>query len=340
MRIDRDISDKSRMRLQNNLDRVTKNASEKDSEIILLKKSIKSLNEEKNVHKIELSKARKEIKEKEKEIHRLETKTDNAAITLKSWKDQYNAIKKVKSNLEKELKKKDKSLKNLLEKKLNLSSTTSSFTSTLPVTLSSSTISLNLLPLIASTPNLSCCTTSNSTTVSLSSTSSNPNPSPLPVTSCPTLPISPEAETSTYSILSSSTPSPGYTTGTGSDSSTIPSTTSSPSSKIHPWNNVPLSIPVRDNCRSRCEHSMKCTPRQPRPPPLPSITFLFNEKSKYHLHMMTWSREEFSGCQKCFSVDNENYGCDNCTWLKWWLKWHGELHGYPDTSPWAFQKLL
>ena len=46
MRIDNDIPDKSKTRIQNNLDRVTKNASEKDLETILLKQSIKSKNEE------------------------------------------------------------------------------------------------------------------------------------------------------------------------------------------------------------------------------------------------------------------------------------------------------
>ena len=34
--------------------------------------------------------------------------------------------------------------------------------------------------------------------------------------------------------------------------------------------------------------------------------------------MMLWTRKEFAGHTKCFSIENENYGCDDCTWLKWW----------------------
>ena len=107
----------------------------------------------------------------------------------------------------------------------------------------------------------------------------------------------------------------------------------------HPWNNIPLSKPDR-KCISKCEHPSQCIVRQPGPPPFPSITFLFNERSKYQKHMMEWSRERFAGCERCFSVDNENYGCDDCVWLKWWYKWHGETHGFPDVNTKTFQRYL
>ena len=83
MRIDRDIADKSKGILHTSLERVTNNLSEKDSENVLLKQSIKHLNEGQNVYKVEQSKAKKEAKEKEKEINRLDTKADNLAINLK-----------------------------------------------------------------------------------------------------------------------------------------------------------------------------------------------------------------------------------------------------------------
>ena len=127
-----------------------------------------------------------------------------------------------------------------------------------------------------------------------------------------------------------------------SPSSSLTNLSLRPKSKMksHPWNNVPLFLSAQTQRSSTCEHPNQCTTRQPRSPPLPSITFLINEKSKYHLHMMTRSVDEFAGCFRCFSVDNENYGCDNCTWLKWWFKWHGELHGFPDVSPWIYKKYL
>ena len=110
-------------------------------------------------------------------------------------------------------------------------------------------------------------------------------------------------------------------------------------SHSHPWNGITLSKP-QVQCSTGCEHFPQCIIRQPRPPPFPSITFLHNQRSKYNKHMMEWSREEFKGCERCFSVENENYGCDKCVWLKWWYKWHGETHGYPDMDTKIYQKYL
>ena len=91
---------------------------------------------------------------------------------------------------------------------------------------------------------------------------------------------------------------------------------------------------------SSCLHNPQCSLRQPVGPPFPSITFLMHEKSNYHLHMMTRPVDGFVGCFRCFSIENENYGCDKCTWLKWWFKWHGERHGFPDISPWIYEKYV
>ena len=44
----------------------------------------------------------------------------------------------------------------------------------------------------------------------------------------------------------------------------------------------------------------------------------------------------YGGHERCFSIDNDNYGCEDCVWLKW----HGDVHGYPDINPWDFKKYL
>ena len=99
-------------------------------------------------------------------------------------------------------------------------------------------------------------------------------------------------------------------------------------------------VPLKSQCSRVCQHSPQCIVREPFPPPSPSITFLYNESSKYHQHMMLWSKKEFAGHSKCFSIDNENYGCSDCTFLKWWYKWHGDTHGFPDIAEWIHKKYL
>ena len=91
---------------------------------------------------------------------------------------------------------------------------------------------------------------------------------------------------------------------------------------------------------SDCNHENQCIVRQPFPPPSPSSPFIVHEVSKYHIHMMRMTVDDLAGCTKCFSIDNENYGCDNCTWLKWWFKWHGDRHGFPDIHPSKYRKYL
>ena len=122
MKLDRDNSDKCKMRLKTSFDRVSETLREKDSEIVLLKKTIKTLNEEKVSGKSEMSKLVKIVKEKEREIYRLETKADNLATNLKNYKSEFNKIKKEKSALEKELKQKEKHSKNFIDKNFNFGS--------------------------------------------------------------------------------------------------------------------------------------------------------------------------------------------------------------------------
>ena len=144
--------------------------------------------------------------------------------------------------------------------------------------------------------------------------------------------------TTSENILHPSSLSPTSSSSTASLSPISEASSLSPKVKTHPWNHTPLFIPDQTMCSTPCRHPAQCTTRPPRAPPAPSITFLRNERSKYHLHMMSKSVEEFTGCLKCFSVENENYGCDKCTWLKWWFKWHGETHGFPDINPWIYNQ--
>lgn len=87
-----------------------------------------------------------------------------------------------------------------------------------------------------------------------------------------------------------------------------------------------------------CKHVPVCVIRQPLPPPFPSITHIFNERSKYHEHMMSQAGVpgRYPGHEKCMDAYSKNYGCEDCVWLKW----HGELHGYPDIHPSDFKKYL
>ena len=44
----------------------------------------------------------------------------------------------------------------------------------------------------------------------------------------------------------------------------------------------------------------------------------------------------YPGHEKCMNAYSNNYGCDDCIWLKWF----GEIHGYPDINPADFKKYL
>jgi chromosome segregation ATPase len=101
---------------------VNRNVSERDSEILFLKQSIKSLNEKVNAFKLEQAKAKKNTKVKDKEIYKLQVKSENLETLVKNWKDQCGTIKKERTSLEKVLKKKEKAQKNAHDKHLKLTS--------------------------------------------------------------------------------------------------------------------------------------------------------------------------------------------------------------------------
>ena len=89
---------------------------------------------------------------------------------------------------------------------------------------------------------------------------------------------------------------------------------------------------------SGCGHSPVCILRQPYPPPLPSVTHLKNDSSKYHLHIMSSSGipGRYGGHERCMNAYSNNYGCDGCIWLKW----NGDLYGLPDINPNVYRKYL
>ena len=71
------------------------------------------------------------------------------------------------------------------------------------------------------------------------------------------------------------------------------------------------SLPLEQNKNDEddiCQHSPQCVRRQPLPPPLPKITFLKDNDSDYHKHMMDWRfgvPGRFGGHENCYkNVDS------------------------------------
>ena len=102
MKIDRDSSDKAKVDHLNKFNHALGSLKEKDSEILLLKKSIQQQSDDALNYKSDLRKVNKVVKEKEKEIYRLESKSDNLAANCKSFKEEITRLKKERSKLEKE----------------------------------------------------------------------------------------------------------------------------------------------------------------------------------------------------------------------------------------------
>ena len=336
-----------------------KNVTEKDlhrkqSEIKEIKDFTRTLKAEIENLKKEINSSSKALKSKEKDINILSSKNDNLSENLTRIKKENSTLVVEKNEaakkylkIEKKLRKTKSSAPSLtrstntpLYSSLSVSTNTTLFST--PNVSSNPPIDLHFnkspsSPCLPSTSKLggnliSTCQTSAlptpfttmMTTTSTPPSSATSTPSNLSSTLCSVHPLQPSLSSTSSTTYSLSSSTPSSNPNCISSTSFIPRNLSSRS--------IPSSI--------RCEHSPQCVSRQPRSAPLPSITFLVNERSKYHQHMMEWSREEFAGCWKCFSVDNENYGCRECVWLKWWLKWHGELHGFPDIGPWIYKKYL
>ena len=82
-----------------------------------------------------------------------------------------------------------------------------------------------------------------------------------------------------------------------------------------------------------CQHTPQCAQRQPKPPPPDKSSVLVHMGSMYHEHFMSHGvPARYGPHDDCMAVDYKNYGCGDCIWFKRW----GELHGYPDLSPWKY----
>ena len=85
--------------------------------------------------------------------------------------------------------------------------------------------------------------------------------------------------------------------------------------------------PLKKVPRNAYEHYQQCISCQPRSPLLPSIKHLRNDKSKYHIHILSSGGvpKRYGGHQRCLNPYSKTYGSDECVWLKW----YGELNGLP-----------
>ena len=83
-----------------------------------------------------------------------------------------------------------------------------------------------------------------------------------------------------------------------------------------------------------CSHDQQCVLRQPFPPPIPAMTPLVNNRSKYHEKMIAGTLDYGRTCEYCMRIEYERYGCDSCVWIKCF----GELHGYPDIDPYQYHQ--
>ena len=295
-------------KLEKNKGIIEKEVKDKNSEIVRLKDISNNLKEENEQFKKESHQKSKALKSKEKEVNNLLNKTENLSENLI----------KIKSEKDHLIREKNKAIKehSKLEKKLKKSPQTSS-KSTSTSFCSYSDVSTNTAEDFSNT----FATCSPATPVSALNTftensnlSHHPNSFPTPTS----VPIASTIKSSTTSACNSS------------------------SLKSLTARGFLPSIPTQAQSEpaNTCSHIPQCIVRQPLPPPFPSITHLVNLTSKYHLHMVSKTADDFDGCYGCFSVENENYGCDKCTWLKWWFKWHGERHGFPDISSRIYKQHL
>ena len=289
---------------------------QKKTDIEALKNSLKNSDcEFKNLRK-NLEKTQKLVKEKEKVIQQSENKCDQLTSKNKDLKAELSVMKKENKKLRMEKSSQQESKDhNDVNQNVQQASIPTTATSSLSLSSPSQPRGGSPPPPMATisppvTP---------SRTVPGSSTLSRAPPSPY---TPPGLP--PSASTWSAKSLSDPNPSPKIT------SPTIQSK----------FSRNFLHLPPIKTCSELCTHSPQCIMREPLPPPFPSITFLYNEESQYHTHMMQWSKNEFAGCGRCFSIENENYGCRDCRWLKFWFGRHGETHGFPDVATWIYRKYL
>ena len=157
----------------------------------------------------------------------------------------------------------------------------------------------------------------------------NPDPEGIILTTSPSHISCKLATTSTYS-------SSNLATTSSSSSSSLATTTSSSSSSSNLATTSAKTYKNLQDSRTVCLHPLQCVSRQPKPPPPDKCTILVNHRSKYHEHIVSKDGvpSRYGTHDYCMRIDHPNYGCEECVWYKWW----GELHGYPDTSPWQYKQ--
>ena len=157
MKADRDSSDQAKNDRQTRINKISKTLDERNSEITLLLKSTKKLNEEKEGFKDELAKMTKIVKEKENKIYSLESKFETLSSNFTQSKEDLNKLRKDISK-ERKVKNKAKTVDNFVDKNSNISSSIKS--SNMPVhncsslATSSNLSSLSTMPALAA-PNSS-----------------------------------------------------------------------------------------------------------------------------------------------------------------------------------------
>ena len=328
-------------------------------ESFTLKSVIRKLNTELDHHKSDLNQTSKNLKLKEKEVKKYEVKLENLEATVKDVRHENKILKADTKRLEKSLKLANTILPNdrgcnatqgsvsgqhKLEKQKNVND----FNQNILLVNPNSAASIPPPPASSSSPPV--------TPARAPATSSSPlaTPACIPPSSPPwspspprTLPPSPHTPPGIPLTMSSSSYKEPLTNSVPTSSlisesqsnSFIPVSKTNPTAHTNKFSRNFLFSPPNTEFPI-CNHSTQCIIREPLPPPFPSITFLHNEKSEYHKHMMQWSKKEFAGCVKCFSIENENYGCRDCRWLKFWYARHGETHGFPDMATWIYKKYL
>ena len=341
----------------------------KDDEIKCLKNVIK--NNITNISKLEVEKneSKKDVKKKDKKVHDIGKANQAHQKTIQTLKEELKKHKVDKNEVDKRNKQLEKKVEGLqlkiqsLMNNNNMLSSTSPPTSIVTTLCSSSVKCLVCGKLCSDAAHLKKHSETNHKLIIDFEKLTDPDEddptgrfiNSLPVASTPppvsrTPPRSPPAPGKQSSTPPSPHTPPGipHHANLASNSNPLEPNSDSPISVTQTnitsgakfSRNLPTLPAIIQSPYLKCTHSPQCIMREPLPPPSPSLTFLYNEKTEYHIHMMQWSRKEFAGCSKCFSVENENYGCRECRWLKFWYGRHGETHGFPDIPNWMYKKYL
>ena len=305
-------------------------------EIIILRESLKKSQTETNEKNKVISDLNKSAKAKDKELYNVEKKCNLATDTSKQLKDKVVQLKRDHSEAARSIKnneKKGKIDKEKLEQKVK----------TLEQKLNSmNSNNNNTVKQVQITPSVSL-NTASSTACTFTLPASSPHTPRSKATPLATIPVFEAATFSTIISPSSSlsTSCPALSLPSTSQSTPNPrSSLQSPPRPVSP-HTPPGTPPPRSTASPAstpppphlCQHTPQCVQRQPKPPPPEKSSVLVHTGSLYHEHFMSHGvPARYGPHDDCMAVDNNNYGCGDCIWFKRW----GELHGYPDLTPWKY----